>query len=53
MCNEQCVSTLSTKTDDHSSRKSSKKMLRRLHENIVFCLENLGLWGAFQVSYCM
>ncbi|XP_058180782.1 dicer-like protein 4 [Rhododendron vialii] len=44
----QCVSTLSTKTDDHSSRKSSKKMLRRLHENIVFCLENLGLWGAFR-----
>lgn len=44
----QCVSTLSNKTDDHSSLKSSKKMLRRLHDNMVFCLENLGVWGAFQ-----
>ncbi|KAI8018266.1 Dicer-like protein 4 [Camellia lanceoleosa] len=44
----QFVSTLSTKTDDLGSLKSTKKMLRRLHNNLIFCLENLGVWGAFQ-----
>ncbi|KAI8023022.1 Dicer-like protein 4 [Camellia lanceoleosa] len=44
----QCVSTLSGKTDDHGSLKSIKKMLQREHNNLIFCLENLGLWGAFQ-----
>lgn len=23
-----------------------------MHENMIFCLENLGLWGALQVSSC-
>ncbi|KAA8522907.1 hypothetical protein F0562_009330 [Nyssa sinensis] len=46
----QCVSALSRKADDHSSLKSMKKMLYRLHGNLIFCLENLGLWGALQAS---
>ncbi|GMP35538.1 hypothetical protein CsSME_00007933 [Camellia sinensis var. sinensis] len=44
----QFVSTLSTKTDDLGSLKSTKKMLWRLHNYLIFCLENLGVWGAFQ-----
>ncbi|XP_052198876.1 dicer-like protein 4 isoform X2 [Diospyros lotus] len=44
----QCLSTLSRKTIDHGSLKNMKKMLQRLHDNLIFCLENLGLLGAFQ-----
>ncbi|KAK2993669.1 hypothetical protein RJ640_009484 [Escallonia rubra] len=46
----QCVSALSRKTDDHSSLYSIKKMLQRLHGNVIFCLENLGVWGALQAT---
>uniref|UniRef100_A0A5B7C289 Putative dicer-like protein 4 isoform X2 n=1 Tax=Davidia involucrata TaxID=16924 RepID=A0A5B7C289_DAVIN len=44
----QCVSALSSKVDSHSSLRSIKKMLQRLHDNLIFCMENLGLWGALQ-----
>ncbi|XP_057508707.1 dicer-like protein 4 isoform X1 [Actinidia eriantha] len=44
----QCMSTLSGKTDDYASLKSTKKMLRRLHSNLIFCMESLGIWGAIQ-----
>ncbi|KAK3005994.1 hypothetical protein RJ639_017631, partial [Escallonia herrerae] len=47
---QQCVSALSRKTDDHSSLHSIKKMLQRLHGNMIFCLENLGVWGALQAT---
>ncbi|KAL6973936.1 endoribonuclease Dicer [Sarracenia purpurea var. burkii] len=46
----QYVSKLSRKTDDHGSLKSTKKILRRMHDSLIFCLENFGLWGAFQVA---
>nr|XP_024928613.2 dicer-like protein 4 [Ziziphus jujuba var. spinosa] len=46
----QCISTLSRKTDDYQSLRSTKKMLNRLHDNLLFCLESLGLWGALQAS---
>ncbi|KAK3033196.1 hypothetical protein RJ639_036988 [Escallonia herrerae] len=48
----QCVSALSRKTDDHSSLYSIKKILQRLHGNMIFCLENLGVWGALQFCCC-
>ena len=46
------MSTLSGKIDDYASLKSTKKMLRRLHSNLIFCMESLGIWGAVQVSCC-
>ncbi|XP_024022600.1 dicer-like protein 4 isoform X1 [Morus notabilis] len=44
----ECVSELSSKKDDLQSLRNSKKLLNKLHDNIIFCLENLGLWGALQ-----
>lgn len=41
---------LITKIEDPSILKNTKKALQRLHGNLLFCLENLGLWGALQVS---
>ncbi|CAK9179472.1 unnamed protein product [Ilex paraguariensis] len=46
----QCVSTLSRKKYDHCSLQSIKKSLQKLHCNLIFCLEKLGLWGALQAS---
>ncbi|KAL3535967.1 hypothetical protein ACH5RR_004428, partial [Cinchona calisaya] len=46
----QCFSDLTQKTGDHNSLRMTKKMLQKLHGNIIFSLENLGLWGAFQAS---
>lgn len=46
----QCISMLSKNTEDHSRRRSIKKMLCRLHDNLIFCLEKIGLWGALQAS---
>ncbi|GAA0157583.1 hypothetical protein LIER_14823 [Lithospermum erythrorhizon] len=45
---DQCVSELYSKNYDHKTTRSSKKALVRLHGNIVFCLESLGVWGALQ-----
>lgn len=47
----QCMLTLITTIDDHSALKNTKKALQRLHGNLGFCLENLGLWGALHVSF--
>lgn len=49
----QCMLTLPTKSLDHDTLRITKKMLQKLHGNIVFCLENLGLWGALQASYIL
>ncbi|KAM7508303.1 hypothetical protein LguiA_018756 [Lonicera macranthoides] len=46
----QCVSMLRKKADDHTTLNNIKKTLQRLHGNLMFCLENLGLWGALQAS---
>ncbi|KAK9060685.1 hypothetical protein SSX86_021391 [Deinandra increscens subsp. villosa] len=40
--------TLIKNIEDSSVLKNTKKALHRLHCNIGFCLENLGLWGALQ-----
>lgn len=47
----QCIVEIVKKTDGNQSLESlqsTKRMLIRMHENIIFCLENLGLWGALQ-----
>ncbi|KAI3891640.1 hypothetical protein MKW92_042971 [Papaver armeniacum] len=42
------MSMVRTKTDDLSSLKSNKKLIQRLHDNLMFCLIHLGLLGAQQ-----
>ncbi|KAM6579905.1 hypothetical protein CsatA_003679 [Cannabis sativa] len=45
----ECISTLGSKIKDNfESLKSTKKLLNRLHDNIIFCLRSLGVWGALQ-----
>lgn len=46
---EQCISTLVRKNGNFQCARNTKKLLNRMHDNIIFCLENLGLWGALQV----
>ncbi|KAG6676656.1 hypothetical protein I3842_15G163400 [Carya illinoinensis] len=46
----QCITTLSMKINDHQKLRNSKKLLTRMQDNMLFCLENLGLWGALQAS---
>ncbi|XP_043720331.1 endoribonuclease Dicer homolog 4-like isoform X1 [Telopea speciosissima] len=44
----QCMSMLSMKADDRSRLQNSKRSLGKMHDNLIFCLENLGLWGTKQ-----
>ncbi|XVE71087.1 hypothetical protein DITRI_Ditri10aG0122200 [Diplodiscus trichospermus] len=44
----QCISTLGRKNGNIQYVRNTKKLLNRMHDNIIFCLENLGLWGALQ-----
>nr|XP_043623396.1 dicer-like protein 4 isoform X2 [Erigeron canadensis] len=44
----ECMLTWITKIEDPSIRKNTKQALQRLHGNLLFCLENLGCWGALQ-----
>ncbi|KAF8031365.1 hypothetical protein BT93_D0530 [Corymbia citriodora subsp. variegata] len=44
----QCLSTLSRKKDDLQILRSTKRMLNRMHDNIIICAESLGLGGANQ-----
>nr|DAD45156.1 TPA_asm: hypothetical protein HUJ06_003386 [Nelumbo nucifera] len=46
----QCISSLSQNTGDRWQIRKNKKLLRKLHENMIFCLQNLGLWGAKQAA---
>ncbi|XP_022888734.1 dicer-like protein 4 isoform X2 [Olea europaea var. sylvestris] len=46
----QCLSALRMDTADRTLLKNTKKLLQRLHSNLIFCLSNLGLWGALQAS---
>ncbi|PIN16600.1 hypothetical protein CDL12_10749 [Handroanthus impetiginosus] len=49
----QSMLALRTNSHDQSTVRSTKKTLQRLHSNLTFCLENLGLWGALQASYIL
>uniref|UniRef100_A0A7N0UF06 Dicer-like protein 4 n=1 Tax=Kalanchoe fedtschenkoi TaxID=63787 RepID=A0A7N0UF06_KALFE len=47
----QCVSLLSQNqaaSFDLKSLQLIKKSIRRVHDNLISCLENLGIWGALQ-----
>ncbi|XP_057537099.1 dicer-like protein 4 isoform X3 [Amaranthus tricolor] len=44
----QCTSMLCRSSDDLSRVQNTKKLLQKLHNNILFCLTSLGLWGALQ-----
>ncbi|GAU11988.1 hypothetical protein TSUD_196120 [Trifolium subterraneum] len=46
----QCIETLGRSIEDHQKRLSTKKLLNRVHDNVVFCLRSLGIWGALQAS---
>ncbi|RDY03580.1 Dicer-like protein 4, partial [Mucuna pruriens] len=46
----QCIATLGRSIEDHQKRINTKKFLNRMHDNVVFCLTNLGIWGALQAS---
>ncbi|KAK9130502.1 hypothetical protein Sjap_010989 [Stephania japonica] len=44
----QCVLMMREKTDDVRSIRNNRKMLQRLHDNLIFCLINIGLLGVKQ-----
>ncbi|KAJ0089697.1 hypothetical protein Patl1_14811 [Pistacia atlantica] len=46
----ECLSTLSRERHDVQSLRNIKKQISRLHDNFMYCLENLGVWGARLVS---
>ncbi|KAL6543544.1 endoribonuclease Dicer [Orobanche hederae] len=48
---QQSMSALRMNSLDQGLQRSTKMLLQRLHCNLMFCLENLGLWGALQASY--
>ncbi|XP_065848969.1 dicer-like protein 4 isoform X2 [Euphorbia lathyris] len=43
-----CISEVHKKIDDCQSLRNTKKVLNRIHANVIFCLENLGIWGGLQ-----
>ncbi|GER33663.1 dicer-like protein 4 [Striga asiatica] len=47
----QSISALRMNSVDQSVVRNTKKSLQKLHCNLMFCLENLGLWGALQASH--
>ncbi|XP_073150113.1 dicer-like protein 4 isoform X2 [Henckelia pumila] len=47
----QSMSTLRMSTLDQNILRITKKSLQKKHSDLVFCLQNLGLWGALQASY--
>lgn len=46
----KCMVALGQTKGEHEGLLATKKLLCRMHENIIFCLENLGVWGALQAS---
>nr|GMD28858.1 dicer-like protein 4 [Ipomoea batatas] len=46
----QFVTELHKQSGDQTILRNTKKSLQRCHSHLIFCLENLGLWGALQAS---
>lgn len=44
----QCMSILHEKIHDQKDLRKNMKSVWRMHDNIIFCLENIGLYGAIQ-----
>ncbi|KAK7347176.1 hypothetical protein VNO80_21703 [Phaseolus coccineus] len=49
----QCIAAVGRSTEDHQKRMNTKKLLNRMHDNVIFCLRNLGIWGALQASHIL
>ncbi|KAL1372177.1 hypothetical protein HN51_002320 [Arachis hypogaea] len=49
----QCIASLGRNVEDHQKRVNTKKLLNRIHENVVFCLRNIGIWGGLQASHIL
>ncbi|XP_019453233.1 PREDICTED: dicer-like protein 4 isoform X2 [Lupinus angustifolius] len=49
----QCTAILGRNVEDHQKRMNTKKLLNRMHENVLFCLGSLGIWGALQASHIL
>ncbi|KAK7265138.1 hypothetical protein RJT34_32754 [Clitoria ternatea] len=49
----QCIAITGRSIEDHQKRINTKKILNRMHDNLVFCLRNLGIWGAYQASHIL
>ena len=49
---EQCLASLKLLIDTHQTQTllSMKRLLKRSHDNLIYTLLNLGLWGAIQVE---
>ncbi|KAK4798282.1 hypothetical protein SAY86_030608 [Trapa natans] len=43
-----CMSMLNKNGEDHQKHRKAKKMLNRMHDNISYCVEKLGFYGAVQ-----
>ncbi|XP_031381749.1 LOW QUALITY PROTEIN: dicer-like protein 4 [Punica granatum] len=43
-----CISNLNRIGEDHQKLRKTKKMLNRMHDNIAYCAEKLGFYGAVQ-----
>lgn len=50
---EQCLTSLKQQIDNHQTQVllNMKKLLKRTHDNLIYSLVNLGLWGAIQVRH--
>ncbi|XP_028760714.1 dicer-like protein 4 isoform X2 [Neltuma alba] len=46
----ECIEILRRSTEDHLKRRDMKRLLNRMHDNVLFCLEHLGICGALQAS---
>ncbi|KNA22477.1 hypothetical protein SOVF_033880 isoform A [Spinacia oleracea] len=49
----QCTSMLCRTEDDLARVQNNKKLLQKLHNNMVFSLTSLGLWGALQACHIL
>ncbi|XXG64625.1 hypothetical protein AAC387_Pa05g2523 [Persea americana] len=49
----KCTSMMKEKIDDQKDFQKNLKLLWRVHENLTFCLESLGLWGATQAVHVL
>ncbi|KAL5073502.1 hypothetical protein RYX36_012486, partial [Vicia faba] len=47
----QCIETLRRSIEDPQKWMCITKLLNRVHDNMVFCLRSLGIWGALQASH--
>ncbi|KAJ3679169.1 hypothetical protein LUZ60_017180 [Juncus effusus] len=46
----ECLAVMSGKLSDVKDYQKGMKSLWKLHDNLLFCLENLGLFGAIQAA---